>query len=804
MLRNYIKLALRNLWKRRSFTALNIIGLSVAFGVAILLSMAALFDLSYDRFHENTGSIYRLYTSSQTPNGPSASTSSPVPFTPALRAEVPGIKNISRYNSNSLHTSFGQKELNMGVAFVDEDFFSIFSFPFIKGNTKNPLHNVSDIAITEQGAEKLFGKEDPVGKTILITINDKEQPFTIASVIKKIPDASSFQFDLAMNFQNNDFYKDDIDKWESSNHDVYVQLDKNITAAGFENSTHAFTNLHFKNDVDNAKRDGAKADANGQYRQIKLLPFEDGHFATYSKGYADVSRARAYMILSVALLILFIACVNFINMSIGTSVQRLREIGMRKTLGAAKTQLFMQFWGESILVFALSVFIGYFLSKALLEQFVLVFSIKASFESVLTPAIITGFIISFIVITFLAGGYPALVLSRLGTLQTLKGKLNAAGSNPLRNTLMVVQFTIAVFLISGTLVLQSQLNYMRNKDLGFNKEQVIAFPLNGKNNARADMQRLRNELQGKPGIVSISASDNILGRGKDGTGYTSALGFDYKGREIHTNMLVADYDYLETLDIPLKAGRNFSRQYGNDSMAVVVNEAMVKELQEKDPLAASLDFGDSIKYAIIGVVKDYNFQGFNSSIKPLTIFMNLNWDIHFAYIKVAPQNLAQSFAIVQNAWKKTEPSAEFMGSFLDENIERSLKQETVMTTIITSGAFIAIALSCLGLFAISLLVVAQRTKEIGLRKVVGASVTSITMLLSRDFLKLVSLSILIATPLSWFAMSKWLEGYAYRIDLSVWFFVATAAMSILIAFATISFRTIRAARMNPVESLRTE
>lgn len=801
---NYLKLALRNLWKRRSFTALNIIGLSVAFGVAILLSMAALFDLSYDRFHENTGSIYRIYTSAQTANGPSANTSNPVPFTPALKAEVPGIKNISRYNSDKLHAAYGQKELNIDMGFVDEDFFSVFSFPVIKGNTVNPLHELTGIALTEKGAAKFFGNENPLGKTILVTIDNKEQPFTVTAVLKDFPDASTFQFDAAVNFQNNAFYKYDIDRWNNSSHDVYVQLNDNVTAAQFENSTHAFINLHYKDDIDNAKRDGAKPDANGQYRQIKLLPYEDVHFTTFSNGYATVSRVRAYMILGVAMLILFIACVNFINMSIGTSVQRLREIGMRKTLGAAKAQLFLQFWGESILVFSASVLIGYFLSKAMLEQFVLAFELRASFSSVLTPQIITGFIIGFAVVTFIAGGYPALVLSRLGTLQSLKGKLNAAGSNRLRNVLMVVQFTIAVLLISGTLVLQSQLNYMRNKDLGFNKEQVIAFALNGKNNARTDVQRLRNELQGKPGIVSITASDNILGKGKDGSGYTSVLSFDHNGREAYTNMLIVDYDYLQTLDIPLVAGRNFSRQYGSDSLAVVVNEAMVKELREKNPLTVSLDFGDSAKYTIIGVIKDYNFQGFNSTIKPMTMFMDPNWDIHFAYVKVEPQNLAQSFAAVQAAWKKIEPSAEFMGSFLDENIDRSLKQETIMTTIITSGAGIAIALSCLGLFAISLLVVAQRTKEIGLRKVVGASIASITLLLSKDFLKLVALSILIATPLSWFMMSKWLEGYAYRIYLSPLFFVSAGAIAIIIAFATISFRTIRAAKKNPVESLRTE
>ena len=804
MFTNYLKLAWRNLWKNKSFTLLNIVGLSVAFGVAILLCTAAMFDLSYDKFHKNIGSLYKVYVTVQMPKGPEASVTQPIPFAPALRAEVPGIKKITRFSGGTVAVAYGDKELNMGVARVDKDFFDMFSFPVANGAAQNLLNGKSDVVLSENAAGRIFGTTEAVGKTILIKTAGKDQPFTVTAVTKDPPDQSSFRYDMAMRFENYGNYEDNVARWNSRDHEVYLQLDANTTPQQFEGRSHAFTTMHFADDIAAAKRDGAKADAAGQYQQLRLSPFVQEHFTRYSNGLAVVNKSRAYMIIGIALLILFIACVNFINMSIGVSVQRLREIGMRKTLGAAKGQLFFQFWGESVMVFLASVGIGILLSSSLLEGFKTWFRIRASFASVTTPVNVIGFVLCILLVTLLAGGYPAWRLSRLGTLYSLKGKLDASGRHRLRNGLIVIQFTIAVLLISGTLVLQSQLRYMQSKDLGFNKEQVIAFPLNGKKGDREALQLLRNELRGAPGIVSVSASDNILGLGKDGNAWGSVLGFEYKGRTVHTNMLVVDYDYPETLDMKLVGGRTFNRAYGSDSMAVMINEAMVKELGEKDILNGFMTVDDSIHYSVIGILKDYHFQGLDKKIEPMTFFMKADWPVRNAYVKVAPQAIAQSLETVKAAWKKVEPAAEFQGSFLDENVGRSLRQEKVMTGIITAGAVIAIVLSCVGLFAVSLLVVAQRTKEIGIRKVVGASVGAITVLLSKDFLKLVVIALFIAVPLAWLFTSKWLEGYAYRISLTPWVFLAAGLLSIIIAFLTISIRTVKAALANPVKSLRAE
>ncbi|WP_291868027.1 ABC transporter permease [Maribacter sp.] len=804
MFRNHLKIAWRSLIKNRIFTGANVFGLTVAFAVAILLSMAAFFELSYDQFHKKKDAIYQVYSSDQTSRGTEIITANSVPFAPALKNEVPGIKNISRALSENVLITFQDKELNFDAEFVDSEYFAIFSFTTIQGNSKNPIPDKNTIAITEKASKVLFGSMDPIGKTVTMLLNKKEQPFTIASVLKNIPTQSTIDFDVVIPFENHPTYLDNIEDWDAKNHPVYIELDKSITPLQFEKSTFDFTNLHFKNNIENLIRDGAKADENGQFRQVHLTLFKDISFTSFSNNLVKVDKTFPYLVLGIAFLILFIASANFINMSIATSSKRLKEIGMRKTLGAIKGQLFVQFWLESVFVFMISASFGILLSYFLLEPFQTLFRTKVSFADIINPMVLVGFFIGVFGITFIAGGYPALLLSKLGTLQALKGKLGVAGKNGVRNTLIIIQFAIAIILISCTLVLQGQLQYMRNKDLGFNKEQVISIPLNGKRDSYRMVELLRNELQNNPNILNVTGADNNLGRGKDGSMSTSKLGFDYKEHGVTTNMLVVDYEYAKTLELELVAGRTFSKEYKADNLSLVINETMARELNESNPLNARIVLDDSITYSVIGVVKDYNFQGLNKRIEPLTLFMDKEWSLYYAYVKIAPKAIVQSYDAIKEAWKRIEPNAEFQGSFLDENLDRTFAREKTMTTIITCGSIIGIVLSCIGLLAISLLMVSQRTKEIGIRKVVGASVSSITVLLTKDFLKLVGIAFVIATPISWYMMNEWLQEYAFHVSLSIWFFIGAGFLTCLLALITIGGRTIKAASVNPVKSLRTE
>lgn len=804
MLKNYLTIGWRNLMKDKTFTFLNVLGLSVAFGVAILLSMAAFFDLSYDKFHANADNIHRIYSSEQTAKGKDASVSHPAPLAEALKAEVPGVERISRHVQDDALTIYGDTELNLDAVWVDKDFFAMFSFPALKGNMDNPLENQSSIVITESTADKLFGEGEAIGQTVNILISGEEQPFIVSSVVADNPPQSTLEFDLAIRFEKHYEYSGNRESWDNRYHDIYVQLQNGVSPEQFEKSSRPLIALRYQEQIENAKRDGARANADGLYWQIGLLSMTDVHFASFPNGFLKISRMEPYLILGIAFLILFIACVNFINMSIAKSTQRLREIGMRKTLGAQKPQLFFQFCSESFFVFMASAGIGIALSILLLDDFKTIFRTDVSLEMVASPWAISGFLGVVLLITLIVGGYPALLMSKLGTIQSLKGKLDASGKNRVRDVLMVVQFSIAILLISGTLILWSQLDFMLNKNLGFNKEQVISFPLDGKKNSYEAVKLLRDELRGNPDVLNVTAADNNLGYGLDGSSSKSLYGYEYKGRSVGTNFLTVDYDYVETLGLQMVAGRNFQRGFANDSLSVVINEAMARELGEDDPLTAYVMMNDSIQYPVIGVVKDYNFERLDKAIEPLTMFINSNWDLYYAYVKVAPRDMVKTMDALQQAWVRIEPNAEFLGSFLDENVDRTFRREKVMTTLITSGSVIAIVLSCIGLFAISLLVVNQRTKEIGIRKVIGASVSSITFMLTKDFLKLVIIAFLIASPIAWWSMNEWLKGYAFRIELNVWFFIGAGMLAMVIAFLTVGTRTVKAALQNPVKSLRTE
>ncbi len=804
MIKNYIKIAWRNLIKDKTFTLLNIVGLSIAFAVAILLSIASIYELSFDGFHKNKDQLFVSYFVSQKPDGAKASTTQPIPMALSLKKEVPGVKYATRYTESFQLIKNGEKELTMDVAYLDNDFFSMFSFPIIKGKKEHPLENQNSVVITKETANKIFGTTYVTGKTFTIKVGEKMKTFLVSAVLKNFPKSSSIKFDLAVPISSYPSYTSYLDNWSDRNHTVYVQLEKGMAVTDFEKNAQNFTNLHFKSDIDDAKRDGAEPNEEGNYKKLKLMPMTDWHFVKVKDHLFKVSRGYPYLIFAIGMLIIFIASVNFVNMSIARSTKRLKEIGMRKTLGAEKGQLFIQFWAESVFIFLTSAIIGLLISLLMADPFQSLFRIPTEFSSIIKPSMILGFLLILAIITFIAGGYPALLLSRLKTIQSLKGKLDMSGKNRLRNVLMVFQFTIAILLITGTLVLWQQLEYMQNKDLGFNKEQVIAFPLNGKKPARTSLKLLRNELQNNPNIVSISGADNILGIDGTGSRFESQMGFDYKGRNVNTNVLAVDYDYIETLDLELKEGRSFNRNFGSDSLSLIINESMAKSLQEEEPLNKLLPINDAVSYKIVGVLKDYNFQDLDKEIAPLTLSINPHWDLYYAYIKIAPNTAIASFNEIKKAWKTIEPNAEFAASFLDENIDRTFKSEKRLTSMITSGSIIAIILSCIGLFAMSILIVTQRTKEIGVRKIVGAGIANITLLLTKDFLILVGIAFVIATPIAWYVSKQWLQNYVYHIHLNIWFFMASGALALLITVITISFRTLKAALQNPVKSLRTE
>ncbi len=803
MFKTYLKIAWRNLTKNKTFTALNLIGLSVAFCAAILLTMSALLELSYDRFHTNTDVIQQLFTVRQMPNSAKAVANFPEPLAKSLKDEVPGVKHITRVLEDNVLITVGKQDYNLDINWVDNDFFSIFNFPSVDGSaTKFP--DQSSVIITKKAAKTIFGEPNVLGKTLIANIKGQPQPFTICAVLEDVPKNSSLDFEVIFPFERAPGHQEAIGEWTSWYHQVFLTLEEHVDPKTFEKNTDIFYQAHFSEEIKNAIRDGAMANAYGNYMQALLFPFKNSNYREYVNGIPVVNKTSIYIILGVALLLIVIACVNFTNMSIAKSTQRLKEIGMQKALGAPKRQLFLQLWSESIILFITTVGIGLILSYFLLNPFKSLFNTEVSYTDFGSPIFLLGFILVILAITFIAGGYPALVMSKFGIIPSLKGKFKTNGNNHLRNGLVVFQFAITIILISGTLVLWKQLNHMQTMNLGFDKDYIISLPLNGKRGSYEAVNLLRNELINQTNILSVSGSDNNIGVGRDGSSYSSQIGFDYQNRTVRTNMLIVEPDYVETMGLKLVAGRDFDRNRPADSLSIVINEAMAKTLEEEDPLSVKIFMEDSLQFSVMGVLKDYHFERLNRKIEPLSLFMIAQADLLYAYVKIAPTNISESYNIVEKAWKRVEPNAVFMGSFLDENIDRTFRKEKNLNTLITSGAIIAIILSCIGLFALSLLVVNQRTKEIGIRKVVGANIASLTFLLTKDFLKLVLIGFVIALPLAWWMASKWLEAYAFKTDLTLITFLLPGLIALIISFFTISAKTISAATQNPTKSLRTE
>ena len=804
MLKNYLKITWRSLWKNKQFSLINILGLSIAFSISILLAMDGFHKLSYDQFHENGSRRFQTYITWQTPEGTEVGASQPTPFAPTLKAQVPGVAKVTRHLEEEALTFYEQQEIGLDALYVDADFFTMFSFPITQGVKDNPLRDPNAVVVSATAAEKLFGEENPIGKTVNILINGNKEPFIVKAVSVNRPNNSTLGFDIAIPFEKNPEYATTKERWGAQYHEVFVELEPGVAQNTFEENSRSFTNLNYKRSIESLKNYGAVPNEHGNFLQLGLIPIADINFVAVKEGKVTINKNSIYILFGVAFLILFIACVNYVNMNIAKTAQRLKEIGMRKTLGAKKGQLFFQFWSESLVVFLLSIGIGLILSLLLEHNFQTIFRTKATLAVLLSTETLVAALLFVFAVTIVVGGYPALLISRLTTIQSLKGKLESTGKNRLRDALVVLQFSIAILMISGTLILRGQLDFMRNKDLGYDKEQVYSFPLTGKKNSYDAVKLLRQELANEPGILGITASDNTLGRGKDGSQYTSVWGFDYKGKGIKTNTLVIDYDYTKTLGLELVKGRDFDSARKADEHAILINESMAKALGENDPLTARIPMNDTLNYSVIGVVKDYNFQDISKAIEPLTFFLDREQGLVYAYLKVAPQHMAQAVTAIEEAYKRVEPKAAFLGSILDENVDRTFNREKNLASLITSGSIVAFVLICIGLFAMAMLITTQRIKEIGIRKVIGASVASITFLLTKDFLKLVLVAFAIATPIAWWFANGWLEGYANRMDLNWHFFTISGMIAMCIAILTIGTRTIKSALANPVNSLRSE
>ncbi|GAB3025639.1 ABC transporter permease [Spirosoma pulveris] len=805
MFRNYLKVALRTLWKHRTHTLINIVGLSVAFGTCVLLFLTATFELSYDSFHTEADRIFRLNFLSTNRDGTTDKGSTmPYPISPALKAEFPEIEGVTRWFDRSASVRRNSQTYTKDVRMADADFLKMFSFPLRKGNAGTAMNSLSDIVISERMATDIFGKEDPIGKPLQLRMNDAWQAFTVTGVISNAPKNSSIDFDALIRSDNAGDYQEFKSRWDHGNHDVYVMVKAGTDAQTLQRRTQAFMDKYFATDIKDRQKQGYPKNELGYQRSLLLEPLRDVHFDTVTTHGAGISRAYVYTLLLIGLFILAIACINFINLTIAQSLSRAREVGVRKSLGAQRGQLFSQIWGETLLLCFGALLIGLGLAYVVLPTFNRLFRSYLTLDNFLTPTVLVVTALGFLLITLVAGGYPSWFVTRFNAVDVLKGRVKMSKPGLVRNSLIVTQFTIACLLIVCTLIVRQQISYLQQKPMGMDKEQVISIPVGGELNGTVALKAMRDRLANQPNITAVSGSGVNIGAGLDGSSSRMMFGFLYGKRDITCDWLRIDTDYLKTMGIKLLKGRDFSPAFATDSSsAVLITESMAKALGEANPVGKYIK-PDQKEYQIVGVVSDFNLYSLHQEAKPITLQMESSAPIQYILVRVNPQNLTGAMETIKSAWKTIAPKQEFIGSFLDENTERWYRKEQRLSTIFSSAAGIAILLSCMGLFSIALLTIEQRTKEIGVRKVLGASVASIVALLSKDFLKLVVAAIVIASPLAWWAMNNWLADFAYKIDIEWWVFALAGVLAIVIALLTVSYQSIKAALMNPVKSLKTE
>lgn len=794
MLQNYFKIAIRNLQRNKVFSLINIAGLSIGLACCMLIVLYTKDEISYDRFHKNVNQIYRITSTETAPDGKvqKFGITGMMPG-PAFKAQLPEIENYVRLQGESYNIKKGNDILVQDALKVDSSFFSIFTFDFIEGSPKTALKDPQSVVISEEVAEKYFGKESALGKTLSINYEDKFQPFTVAGVTKKSPQNSSIKIDLLMPFHRE---KSHDDQWINFYLNTFVTLKPLANPKALESK---FANIYARE----AKGQLIEAKEKWNFQntiQYGLQPFLEVHLSTdfrAANGLKDESNPMySYVLIGLAVFLLLIACINFVNLTVARSVKRSKEIGIRKVVGGDRKQLIFQFMGES---FVLSL-IAFLLAIVLVELALPIFNTLAnkalSIKYLFDKQLITSYFLLFLSTGFLAGIYPALVLSSFSPVDTLYGRFKLSKGSFLQKSLVVFQFSLAAFMMMATLILYAQFDFMIKQDLGYNDKNIVEIATGRMN--RTETNTFKQELLKNLTIESVAP--------RQGGTWNTLANVNGK-KEIIFAIDIVDEDYLPTLKIPMVQGRNFSKDFPSDSsQSILVNEAFVKEAGWKNPIGQTVDFfSRNRKFQVVGVVKDYHYNSLYETIKPqlFTCHPDMGTFAQLS-IKIKPTNTPSSLKFIEKTFKNLRPTQPYIYDFKDQSNQKQYEKEAKWKQIISFSAILIIFISCIGLFGLATLSAEKRTKEIGIRKVLGANALAIVSMLTKDFLKLVLASVVFAFPLAWWSANKFLESYPYRIAIGGWMFALVLVILVLITILTISYQALKSALANPVKSLRTE
>ena len=804
MLKNYIKAAWRNLWKYKGFSAINIVGLALGLAVCLLIVLYVRDELSYDRYNPNADRIYRLDADIYFNNTQATFAVAPDPLAPTLKREFPVVQEMTRvnYQRDILVKRDGENLQDHNCAYVDSTFFRVFPLPFIAGDPLTAVKEPNSLVLDATTALKYFHTTDAVGKTLYV---DNNTTCKITGVIRDIPRQSHFHFHFIRPRGKDD------GSWLSNNTYNYILVKPGTSRAELQHDVNETVDRYLGNELQQQLHSSlSDLQKRGSHFIYHLMPLTDIHLHS-NKQYeieANGDATYVYIFSAIALFILLIACVNFMNLSTARSANRAREVGIRKVVGSHRSHLVAQFLTESVLLSFFSLVLAIVMAALLLPVFNQLagkqMQVSTLFSTWLFPVMI-GLVL---VVGLVAGSYPAFYLSSFQPILVLKGKVARGFRNSwLRSSLVVFQFAISIILIIGTIVIYNQLDYIRSKKLGYDRGQVLVVH----NIYDLDKNRrlFREQVAGIRGVVNVSEGDLPTSKGFDNEGWFRDAGFDMS-KAVVLNDFYVDENYIPTLGMQMKEGRNFSKEFPTDSSAVILNEAAVKVLGFKDPLRETLyrpkfsnnQVNGATAFRVIGVVRDFNFSSLHEAVAPL--IMQLSDNYNTAAVRLQAQDAARLIPRIQATWNQLAPGQPFDYTFMDADFNNIYTAEQQTGKLFVTFAIFAVFIGCLGLFGLITYAAEQRTREIGVRKVLGASSTGIVAMLSKDFARLVLIAAVIAFPVAWWAMHSWLQSFAYRVSLNWWIFAVAGLLALVIALLTVSLQAIRAAVANPAKSLRTE
>ncbi len=785
MIKNYIVVTLRNIFKHKGYAFINIAGLAMGMACCLLISIWVLDELSFDRFHENASTLYRVEENQHYSGRVYHVTVTPYPLGPALKDETAGIKDAARVVwAGGQLLRFGDKAFfESNIRAVDPSFLQMFTFPLLKGDKDTALDAPHSLVISQEIAAKYFSDEDPLGK--VITVNNSIE-FTVTGVLKNVPHNSYLQFDILVPYAFLEKEGRTDQSFGSNSILTFVQLEEGVTMAEVNERIFGFIRT----------RNPQSA------TDLELMPYTRIHLHQHF-GFEKTMGAAGYVYIFsiIALFVLLIACINFMNLATARSANRAKEVGLRKVVGALRSHLIRQFYGESVIFATIALALAVAIVTLLLPAFSSLADKELSWNVSGIGAILIGLVGITLFTAIVAGSYPALFLSSFQPLKVLRGALKSgAGATNFRRVLVVFQFTLSLLLIIGTTVVFKQLSYMQTRKLGWDREHLVYIPLRA--DIKQSYQALKEELIKDQHVLGVTGSSHLPSNIGSNSG-----GSNWDGKDPEQAVLIGfssvDFDYIETLKIEMKEGRAFSREHQSDlSKTFIVNEE-VAELMGRESVVGERFSFLGIDGQIVGVMKNFHFQSVREVIEPLAIVVVPD-RLQYMLIRLAPGDIPASLSAVENIWGRVIPDYPFDYSFMDETFDRMYRAESRIGTLLNYFTVLAVLIACLGLFGLASFTAEQRTKEIGIRKVLGASVSQVTLLLCREFFLLVLLANVLAWPLAYFGMKSWLENYAYRTGLGWVIFVAAMVLALAVALASVSFQALRAAVANPATALKYE